>query len=56
MSGESVSVVGPDGAELSAAHMEALRQITDALGNVLDHTFEDLFGPVEWLFNFGAAL
>ncbi len=56
ISGESISVVGPDGAELSAAHMEALRQITDALGNVLDHTFEDLFGPVEWLFNFGAAL
>lgn len=56
ISGESISVAGPDGAELSAAHMEALRQIIDALGNVLDHTFEDLFGPVEWLFNFGAAL
>ncbi len=56
ISGETVSVTGPDGAELSAAHMEALRQSVDALGNVLDHTFEDLFGPVEWLFNFGVAI
>ena len=55
MSGESMTIVGPDGAELSAAHMQALGVITDALGDVFDHTFEDLFNPVEWLFNFGAA-
>ncbi len=52
MSGESITVAGPDGAELSQAHMEALREITDALGDVFEHTFEDLFNPVEWLFDF----
>ncbi len=55
MSGESISVAGPDGAELSATHMQALREITDALEDVFEHTFEDLFSPVEWLFNFGGA-
>ena len=56
MSGESLSIVGPDGAELSQEHMQALGQITDALGEVFDDTFENLFDPVEWLFNFGSAI
>ena len=56
MSGESVSVAGPDGADLSQADMQALREITDALEDVFDDTFDDLFSPVEWLFDFGAAV
>ena len=54
--GESITVVGPDGNALSQEHAQALRQITDALGDIFDDTFEDLFSPVEWLFNFGSSL
>ena len=54
--GESITVVGPDGNALSQEHAQALRQITDALGDIFDDTFEDLFSPVEWLFNFGGTL
>ena len=56
MSGETMTIVGPDGAELSQEHMQALGQITDALGDVFDDTFDNLFNPVEWLFNFGGAV
>ncbi len=52
-SGESITVVGPDGNALSQEHAQALRTITDALGDIFDDTFEDLFDPVEWLFSFG---
>ncbi len=55
ISGETFTIVGPDGGELTQEQMQALGEITDAIGDVFDDTFEDLFGPVEWLFNFGAA-
>ena len=50
--GESITVAGPDGNALSQEHAQALRKITDALGDIFDGTFEDLFSPVEWLFSF----
>ena len=54
--GESITVVGPDGNALSQEHAQALRTITDALGDIFEDTFEDLFNPVEWLFSFGDSL
>ncbi len=50
MTGESIEVAGPDGGALSAEHVQALRSIMDALGDVFDDTFENFFDPVEWLF------
>jgi hypothetical protein len=52
MTGESITVVGADGGALSAEHIQALQNITDALGDVFDDTFESFFDPVEWLFEF----
>ena len=54
--GESITVAGPNGNELSQEHAQALRKITDALGDIFEDTFEDLFSPVEWLFNIGGSL
>jgi hypothetical protein len=51
MSGETITVVGADGEALSAAHAQALQNITDGLGDLFDDTFENFFDPVEWLFN-----
>jgi hypothetical protein len=51
LTGETISVVGADGGALSAAHAQALQNITDGLGDVFDDTFENFFDPVEWLFN-----
>lgn len=56
LAGESITVVGPDGNALSQEHAQALRQITDGLGDIFEDTFEDLFNPVEWLFSFGDNL
>ncbi len=55
MTGDSLTIVGPDGGELSQEHMQALGEIVDALGEVFDDTFDNLFNPVEWLFNIGGA-
>lgn len=56
IAGQSITVVGPDGNALSQEQAQALQKITDALGDIFDGTFEDLFNPVEWLFNFGGTL
>ena len=55
ITGDSLTIVGPDGGELSQEHMQALGEIVDALGEVFDDTFDNLFNPVEWLFNIGGA-
>jgi hypothetical protein len=50
LTGESITVVGPDGNALSQEQAQALRTITDALGDIFNDTFENFFDPVEWLF------
>ena len=50
--GETVTVVGPDGEALSADHAEAVRNMFHRVENLFDDKFEDFVRPVSWLFHY----
>ncbi len=51
-SGETLTVVGPDGEALSAGHAQAVRNMFDVIEGILDEKFEHFVRPVSWLYDF----
>ncbi len=51
-SGETLTIVGPDGGALSADHAQAVRNMFDVVEGIFDEKFEHFVRPVSWLFDF----
>ena len=49
-SGETLTVVGPDGEALSADHAQAVRNMFDLIEGMLEK-FEHFVRPVSWLYD-----
>jgi hypothetical protein len=51
---QSITVTPAEG-ELTAAHIQAFQDIAEALHDLFDDAFDNLFNPVSWLFEFGGV-